>query len=502
MKLTLDQQPNDLNPSQWHAVCHTGKFVMIVAGPGTGKTHTLTYKMAMMSQKLLANEKILGITFTRKAAQEMRERLKDPWQITADKFFIGTFHQFCLDILMAYGKLANLADGFRVVGEEEIIGILKEHFTGQTKRTIKNQLNIIQQKKSLFPFNEDGDVLGYNRILHDRGCLDYDDLLLETVRLLEERPQIVEEVNRLYPMIFVDEYQDVNAVQHHLLKQLVKGKVHLTVIGDPQQAIYGFRGADVSLFRQFSEDYPGAVELALSENYRCGEYILKASHQMITKIDEVPRLICKIHREGQLTIYQAQTPKAEAEYVVHQIERLVGGTSLFSQDSGRVTSQEEAYYSFGDMAILYRLKTFRSFLVEALERSGIPFQIAGEEAPAVDNGLEKGVEKVNLLTMHAAKGLEFPVVFIVGCEQHLMPLDLEHFETNMLEERRLFYVAMTRAKERLYFLSAKKRMVYGQWMTNAISPFVKDIDEQLKQYDLPSTKKKKPKKNEDQLTLF
>ena len=297
---------------------------------------------------------------------------------------------------------------------------------------------------------------------------------------------------------------------------MVGEKNHITAIGDPNQAIYGFRGSDVRFFKSFLRDYPPAETVFLSENYRAAQDLLSACGQVMSaNINlHVPELTARIYKKGRLTIYEVPTDRAEAEYVVHQIEKIVGGTSMFSQDSKRVDTADEGTSSFGDIAVFYRLKSQYRLLAEAFDRSGIPYKAYGMDEDnredvtddfyfdRVDD-FEIEHEKVSLMTLHTSKGLEFPVVFMVGCEEKLLPLNLKGFASNEEEERRLFYVGMTRAKERLYLTSAKKRHLYGETLENAASRFVSSIQDELKTIEKPERRlRDKDKKTDPQLDLF
>ncbi len=595
---------NDINPSQLQAITHRGSHLLIVAGPGTGKTHTLTHRIAYVAQELDSHQKILAITFTNKAAQEMRERLLSRLPDAKDLVMLGTFHSFCLQFLRENIHLTNLPEEFRVANTAELESLSQRLWPD---RKVSQRQEILEEisrwKSTQLKNDEPPDVDLFNRALREEGMLDFDDLLRETVKLLETNAELRAQTRRLYPFVFVDEYQDINGIQRALLKILTMGAgldvrrfndaasspaprigkhhpVFLTAIGDPNQAIYGFRGADVRFFESFQNDFPGAALLYLVENYRSAANLLKASAQVISKENsfDVPELIARIYREGRLTVHEAATDRAEAEFVVHQIEKLVGGTSLFSQDSRRVESGHEASHSFGEIAVLYRLNAQGKILEEAFRRSGIPYQIAERPLTAQpgifeiikilkeksadfsmaetfeylfrisseksslsmdsrqkenieklkrmsllgqskspdwreffdrlslqrpEDFLESRAERVNLMTLHASKGLEFPVVFVVGCEEHLFPLKLAGLSSNPQEERRLFYVGMTRAKERLYLIRARRRRIFGQFYENKPSLFLEDIEEQLKAYEKmhyhPSSKNKK---EQEQLTLF
>lgn len=542
----------ELNPSQKRAVEHRDTHLLIVAGPGTGKTQTLIYRIAQYIQRLNQNQKILAITFTNKASRAMRDRLghlcpqeiprhfasrdegavenSPPPQLS--RIFIGTFHQFCLSLLQKYAPYAVLPKDFRVAEPEEIEDLVKLLWPDQTRtqrQKILEEIAALKTKMGNFsealrlthsatPTILSGSLsvstpviynvlTAYNQFLRENHLLDFDDILLEAVRLFKNNQDVLNEIRLNYPFIFVDEYQDINEVQHALLNMLAGGGgggVLLTAIGDPHQAIYGFRGSDARFFANFIEDFKGAFSLTLGDNYRSTANLLKASTQIIRPFldSKVPELVAKIHKEGHLIIHETPTDKAEAEYVVHQIEKLVGGTSMFSRDSGRAREEDKGQYGFGDIAVLYRLNALNRPLKQAFERSGIPTQVSGENSsPIADQSYQLKIDKVSLLTLHASKGLEFPVVFIVGCEEKICPLDLENLVGDFQEERRLFYVGMTRAKERLYLVHAKKRFLFGQTTQNAPSIFLKDIGENLKEYDQTVFKiKRKPE--ETQLTLF
>lgn len=508
--------PADVNSSQWQAITFEGKHLLIVAGPGTGKTHTLTYRIAQVVQELPYDQKALAITFTNKAAGEMLERLKRRLADDIHLVDVGTFHSFCLQLLRQFIHHTLLPEDFEVATPEQVQDLAKHAWPDKKPRERRALLEKVSQWKSNpAPADLPEEVKVLNLTLRRRKLLDFDDLLWETFQLLQGNKKVMTAIHKTYAYIFVDEYQDINPIQHVLLKMFVGEEGRMTAIGDPNQAIYGFRGSDVRFFEQFPADFPGAVTLFLSDNYRSAPNLLSASGQMIAKAPtqkKVPALTAKIYEEGHLTMHQALTDKAEAEYVVHQIEKMVGGTSMFSRDSGRVDVQQGSERSFGDIAVLYRLNSQSLALQEAFERSGIPYHVAGapksgksddpvdEICPSRGEELALNVEKVSLMTLHAAKGLEFPVVFIVGVEQNILPLNLEGMVADVDEERRLLYVGMTRAKESLYLLSAHRRRLYGRTFENEPSQFLGDIEEELKSYEKPLERKRK--KDSDQMKMF
>ena len=415
----------------------------------------------------------------------------------------------------------------------------------------------------------------YEAALQQHEMVDFDGLIFKTVTLFESSPEILRKYQARFRWLAVDEYQDLNFAQYRLLRLLKTPEANLCVIGDPDQAIYGFRGADRSYFLQFQADFPDAKMLRLSQNYRSTQMILDASRQVIAQsaANAPDEIWSEFVSQTKLEVYHAPTEKAEAEYVVHEIEKMVGGVSYFSLDSGRVASHEDGTRGFGDFAVLYRLKAQGQPLAEAFERSGIPYRVVGDkplaeykdiqellaylwllvkpessfhrglvkrpagtlapflddlrsarDAESVAQSIERiaaqtqagapeqadakraerlkrlllraipygnrftdfleaivlqketdeydsRADRVTLMTLHAAKGLEFPVVFITGCEETVMPYQREGKIEDVEEERRLFYVGMTRAQAKLILTHAQARFLFGQTARNAPSRF-------------------------------
>ncbi len=479
------ERPADLNEAQWQAVRFEGAHLLITAGPGTGKTHTLTRRVAHLAPSLKSGEKILSITFTNKAASQMRDRLT-ALGVRQAQLYIGTFHAFCLKLLRDYFEHTALPKDFKVADPSEIAGFGKESL---------ERISLI--KSSQLAIAPDEEYKAYQLYLRANGWIDFDDILREALLLLEDE-DIAEDLRRQYRHICVDEYQDSNSVQHALLKVLVQNGVWLTAIGDAHQSIYGFRGGRVDLFHRFAEDFPGAQILSLTENYRSAPSLLQASGQVMGGTDVLARL----DTQGKLVIHQAASDRAEADYVAQQIEKLIGGLDMHNS--------RRAVLSLGDIAVLYRLNAERFVLAQALEHLGIPYQIAQKPSKADEytdesalgqneEELEFNVEKVALMSLHAAKGLEFPVVFIIGCEEALLPLGLLKMKGDPQEERRLFYVGMTRAKEYLYLTHARRRQLFGQTLLQGPSVYLADIAEELKAYE--AAKRSVFKKDPDALQL-
>jgi DNA helicase-2/ATP-dependent DNA helicase PcrA len=378
-----------------------------------------------------------------------------------------------------------------------------------------------------------------------------------------------------FQWLSIDEYQDVDEQQYRLVKLLTPRSGNLCAIGDPDQAIYGFRGADVRYFHRFVEDFPSARTVRLTRNYRSSRTIVAAASQIITAGGSGPLVAATPDPGRRITVHVAPSAAAEAEFVVHTIEQMIGGHSFFSLDSGRVDSATEEALSFSDFAVLYRTEAQAGALAAAFTRSGMPFQSRSHSplllhagvhavcarlqaapgagpvaaqlhtavahliaAEAVDTATAQAAlelltplaagagddtesflaqlalstsidtwdpraDRVSVLTLHAAKGLEFPVVFLVGCEDGLLPLRWGNLsQDEFAEERRLFYVGMTRAKQHLLFCRARRRLWRGQLRDMPPSPFLQGLAEQLLERQERPPQKPPPPATTTQLRLF
>ncbi len=578
-------QPTDpildpLNPEQKTAVLHQGGHLLVTAGPGTGKTLTLTHRIAYLIRSGLATpEQILALTFTRKAAREMAQRILDLIEgHKGRRIQISTFHGFCLDLLRRQGSRVGLLETFTLCSEKDAQGLLLEIVSesGKGERLASRLLRALLRLKAPeavdLPSNPpDPDLVSlfekYQHRLTDLGMLDLYDLEVEALRLLRDHGPVCGPQGKGFPWIFVDEYQDTNPAQAALLKALCpEGRSALFAIGDPDQAIYGFRGADVGNFHRFARDFPGAGEVVLARNYRSTKEILQASAALMSK---AAPLDCASHGGlGPVALAPCRTEKEEAEMIVEHVERLIGGTSYFSLDTGRVDAHEgEAGLAFGDIGVLFRLNAQGDALEEAFGRAGIPIIRSGgapittqhpvnivwrflqtleypqnpfyrdqyaslvpqspllgqtlswEKGPSLteiveqvlalhglneeetteplrrlkalaqdfngdvrgfldrltlDRGIDHAVlagDRVALMSLHAAKGLEWPVVFITGCEDRLLPCTLFGARDDE-EERRLLYVGMTRARSRLILSHANRRTLNHRALSMNPSPFL------------------------------
>jgi DNA helicase-2/ATP-dependent DNA helicase PcrA len=576
----LDQ----LDPDQRAAAEATQGPVLIIAGPGTGKTRTLTHRLAhLIADQGVPPEECLALTFSRRAAGEMIERLERLLPGQAERVPVMTFHALGLSILREHGPRLGLPVSVRVASETDRCDLLQQtlslslHAAGQLLGRIsgyKRQTPDGQRPEKA----EDAEALDvYQRELRARGWVDFDDLILLPLELLRTNADLVQAHRSRYRWVSVDEYQDIDGAQYELVKLLVPADGNLCAIGDPDQAIYGFRGADVAYFQRFHDDFPGGRTVCLTRNYRSTQTIVDAALQLIAPASLLDDRQLVAHGLGpeQVEIHACSTDRAEAEFVVHTIERLLGGSTFFSLDSSRVDTHEGESLSFADFAVLYRTEAQADALVEALHRSGMPFQRRShypladqplvqtvvhamvdhqQESPAEASVLERlelaaanlpepdkeaeaclvalrslaarhsndlpqflselalGVDvdlwdpradRITLLTFHASKGLEFPVVFLVGCEDGVLPL---HWggtpdEQSLAEERRLFFVGMTRAQQRLILTHAHKRPWRGKVREQAPSPFLDDIQRQLLAFHQHRATKK-PVSTDRQQTLF
>ena len=658
---------DQLNPAQQAAAAHTSTPLAIVAGPGTGKTRTLTVRIAYLIERMaVAPSSILAVTFTNRAAEEMRERLIDLLGVKRSaRIIVGTFHQLGASLLQEFGEAIGVPQTFTILADADRQMLLKRACPELSSRELRSALEAISARKNgLTAASTSGTISEseidfwerYHAALTEANALDFDDLILRAVQLLETDTAILRTVQSRFRWISVDEYQDVNAAQHQLLRLLAAGGANLCVIGDPDQAIYGFRGADHRYFLSFEEDFPGGQRLFLERNYRSAQVILDAAMQVISRNPDhqATALIADFAEEVKLDVYRAPTDKAEAEYVVHQVEQMVGGVSHFSLDSGRVDEgglPEE--YSFGDFSVLYRLNAQARLLEEAFDRSGIPYETIGgsaltEQRPVLDilallwlaqapdstvhwervltegkralsdeavadlvsqvksqstapgtpatwrtiivaasktgaprqpqrerlaqsvelvdalagtasaplseqiqaaaagwerlrgaeysdaekeridrlqrraapfrnrlrdfltttalqsdaDQYDQRADRVTLMSLHASKGLEFPVVFVVGCEAGLLPYMPANREVDMDEERRLFYVGMTRARRRLILTHADRRYLFGQSMENQLSGFVTDIEAALQDVRHAQPRQTRQRAEDRQLRLL
>lgn len=592
-----DNLLSNLNSQQARAVTYDGGPLLVLAGAGSGKTRVLTHRVAWFIAKgKAAPQNSLLLTFTNKAADEMKERVLKLTGFTP--IFSGTFHSFCVKVLRIEGQKIDIPKNFLIYDEKDSKEAVKEVLLNLNLSSNSYQpgaiAGAISEAKSqmISPSNfaqiANGDwqekvakiYPEYEKLLKTAGALDFDDLLLKTVKLFDNSPETLKKWQERLTHTFVDEWQDTNKIQYKLTKLIVgKGK-NITAVGDISQSIYGWRGADYRNVNYLIRDFPKIKIVNLERNYRSTQNILTAANSVISKNTSHPvlRLWTKNGDGEKLKIYRAKSGLDEAAFVISEI------TSLLNKG-----------YSLEDIAVLYRTNAQSRVLEEALLHIGIPYSLVGgirfyaraeikdvisylrllvnpkdtvsrkrveklgkrrfekfrkleksinleklttldildsvlektdylgkyqkeseenftrlenikelrsvaTEFPNINEFLEnvalveaeqnekgvilvknkKGEGKVTLMTLHAAKGLEFPVIFIVGMEEGLFPHTRSLFDTDRLEEeRRLAYVGMTRAKKLLYLTFASRRLYFGQRTSNPPSRFIIDIPEDL-----------------------
>jgi uncharacterized protein (TIGR00375 family) len=583
-----------LDPDQEAVVTAERGPLLVIAGPGAGKTRVLTHMIEHRIGVLgVAPENCLAVTFTRRAAAELRERLAarlGPGP--AARVTVATFHGLGLIIVreQAPGPV-------RVAHEATRRAVLREILGNGFSRAAADRLSAAKRARAAgdgAPAEgttggaaEQHELLDrYDAALRERGLADLDDLLTVPVTLLSGDEHLAASYRQRWTDVFVDEYQDVDGLQYRLLRLLTTDTSPVTAIGDPDQAIYGFRGGDVGYFLRFREDYQAAREARLSRSYRSAPSIVKSAMQLIRPATLVPgRQLVPARADipdGPVLLRRCADERDEAELVAATIEKMLGGTTLTAFDRGEVDSRDrrEHELSFSDFAVLYRTSSQAGAVSEALARRGFPAQqrsharladmpgaaeivaalsgqlfivsgdsvagqvraavemalsVAGEElAPAIRAAAEvlgplaagcgddlpwfldelaMGAEvdtwdpradRITLLTLHASKGLEFPVVFIVGCDDGLLPLrPWAGAEIDLAEERRLLFVGMTRATTRLVLAGADRRVIRGEAHEPGPSPFLASVDRVLLDAGaLPGDKQRKRRPADQQLTLL
>jgi DNA helicase-2/ATP-dependent DNA helicase PcrA len=459
----------DLDDDQRRAAETLNGPLLIVAGPGSGKTRTLVARIANQLRKGdVEPHSALAIAFTNQAAEELRQRLALAVPgATSEAPLVTTFHGFGQRLLAEHrGAHPELiADEARQELGQRIAP------AGASKRDVEQLLSRISlAKQSPDPersLPDDAELTAafnrYEAALVERGLVDLDDLVLGAYRALADDSALRERVAARYRSVAIDEYQDVNDVQAALIALLWPAGSELLAIGDPNQAIYGFRGARPGHFARFQSTYPGAVRIELETCYRLSRPVLAAARSVV----DDPGRLTAVTDGPRVEIVACPTAASEAEQILVRLERIVGGTSYFAVDSGRGDDAELGGVGFGDVAVLVRTRAQRAEILEALGRSGIPCRSVGEDEPH-----DPRSEKLAVMTMHAAKGREHEVVFVAGVEPGLVPLAIEGREIDPAEERRLLYVAMTRAKRLLVLSHAARRILWGKRLPGGRAPFL------------------------------
>lgn len=629
-----------LNDKQREAASQIDGSILILAGAGSGKTRTITYRIAHMIENVgISPYSILAVTFTNKAAKEMRERVEELVGDVAKACTISTFHSFGMRLLRMYGKEVGYNSNFTIYDTDDQKRIVKAILKGQNlsingvKLTERDLVSMISKIKEQIKTLDEYSVMNkqivevydkYNRALLESNAMDFSDILLNTYKLLQ-KPEILEKVQNKYKYIMIDEYQDTNNLQYKIIDLIARKSSNLCVVGDENQSIYGFRGANILNILNFENNYNNAKIIKLEENYRSTTTILDAANELIKnnksskdkklwtqngkgdliKVlacdnarDEVSRIIEIIkenHQNGiayrDMTILyrtNAQSRLFEEGFLRYNIpHKVFGGISFYSRAEIKdiiaylsiiVNPQDElnlqriinvpkrkvgekgiekiiTYARENNLNLLEALSHIKeisgltvvgkekilemydiikelkdlsytetaSYIVQTLidkikyidyikenysdaearienidefKNSILELEnVVGElrlneylenvSLISATDDLEEKSDYVKLMTIHNSKGLEFPIVFLVGFENEIFPGSRAMFEEKeMEEERRLCYVALTRAEKKLYLSHATIRFVYGQDRLSTPSVFLKEIPEKLLDIDV------------------
>jgi DNA helicase-2/ATP-dependent DNA helicase PcrA len=629
-------QSDALSDVQREAVTHTDGPVLIFAGAGSGKTRVLTHRIAhLLNEKNVFPDRILAVTFTNKAAGEMKSRLEKMVGAAARDLWVGTFHATCVRMLRRDGKKIGIASNFAIMDDTDQRSIIRDvlHDLDFDERQIspgaaldeiskaKNALldaDKYESKNTSFFGERIAQVFReYDRRLRESNGLDFDDLIAKTIELLESDVDVRTRYQNKFRYILVDEYQDVNYAQYRLCAVLADEHKNLTVVGDDDQSIYSWRGSDYKNILRFEEDFPGAKVFKLEENYRSTQTILTVANEIVSlNAGRAEKKLFTNRSAGEaVTVYGAETERAEARYAIEKIKelvregaayrdflvlyrtnaqsrvfeegflgegipyRVVGGVgfyarteikdmmaylryivnpsdavafrrivnvprrsigqqtlaslvdaanaagvsvgqTVFDKDLLRraVPKKQKELERFADLITSLRERagdlSISDLLVAVMEESGYIRELQSEDTSDAKSRLENlqelvGVAKefegqenagtlddflanvalvsdldtldpsssfVTLMTLHAAKGLEFPVVFLTGLEEGVFPHNRALTDlTELEEERRLAYVGITRAMDRLYLSYAMRRTLFGNTFAHPKSRFLEEM---------------------------
>jgi superfamily I DNA/RNA helicase len=399
-----------LNPEQQQAVEHTGGPLLIVAGPGTGKTHTLIRKIhRLIALEGVAPENILAITFTHRAAAELDARLKRLLVNGDEPPFVGTFHGLCLELIKEHLPEADC----RLIDDGERREIIRSLLDSANMAPDPSQLEaLLKAKQELLspeewvPDGDDGNRWSdmyrrYQHLLSTLGVLDFDDILYKVVRWLDTDDAYRQSLIERFSHILIDEYQDLNPGQYRLVRGLTRPDHDLFAIGDPDQSIYGFRGSDTGYFNRFVEDYPTARVIRLNRNYRSTPVILEAAYHIIR--DQLPaygersRLTPTFRGGSRIDVFQSGSEVSEAVAIGKRIEALVGGLGFHSMDFNTAdVAEAQSHIGFSDIAVLFRTRSQAAVIDEVLSEAGIPCQTASRKAVQDQPGIAEHLALLRL----------------------------------------------------------------------------------------------------------
>lgn len=473
-----DLWSHGLNQPQLDAVTCNDKTLLVIAGPGTGKTRVLAHRIAyLITGHGIRPDHILALTFTNKAAREIRDRVSSLFTgdgadasmpINGPFPWLGTFHAWAFSFLR--DELGPAAAS--PVDEDEAFQIFKDAVVAAGLGAVgaKGLFEVVIKAKETGAVDLAGDERlrlasdAYQSAMRQKGLWDYADLLIEALRLLR-LPEVNRRFRRKIRHILVDEFQDINWIQYALIKEMALNTAdgaadgpEITAIGDPRQAIYGFRGADPAFITMFLRDFAVEKTIKLDVVYRCPQIILNAAASVT---GESGQRLRSIKGQGrQITLKTFRNDLSEAGWIAKTIEDITGPTSL---DSINMSAVIGPVMNLSDVAVLFRVNVLSAPVERALKERGVPYKLKTmPDTPEIEPADIKTIgeiwdasEGVSLLSIHASKGLEFPVVFIIGCEDGVLPWK----NGDMAEEERLFYVGITRASERLFLCASRERAI-------------------------------------------
>lgn len=377
-----DSYPYGLNAAQWGAITAEGPATAVIAGPGTGKTKTLVCRIAyLIEQRGIAAKEITAVTFTNKAAKEMRSRLAG--QLGGKRaagVTVGTFHSLCLEKLSA----AKAAERPILIDEYQALAIVTElakelKLKGSSRDILRG---ISLAKCGALPEHQPGQVAdtiveAYNRRLAEYGVMDYDDILLQALQKSESG-----EPEESCRYLLVDEFQDINETQYRLIKQWSRLSQNVFIIGDPDQSIYGFRGSDYRYFGRFAIEFPAVCECRLHQNYRSTPEIVSAARRIIaspSRGETVDALTASRASGAKVRNIEAASAYQEAVFVAKEVAAMVGGLDMLNAHAASGRPVSDPVRGFADIAVLYRTNRQAEFLEQCLQQEGIPHVVAGRE---------------------------------------------------------------------------------------------------------------------------
>ncbi|OTN91399.1 DNA helicase PcrA [Enterococcus faecium] len=373
---------NGMNPRQKEAVLHTDGPLLLMAGAGSGKTRVLTHRIAYLIEEKEVNPwNILAITFTNKAAKEMKERVNAILASGGEDVWVSTFHSMCVRILRRDVDFIGYNRNFTIIDSSEQLTlmkrILKELNIDPKKYDPRNILGTISQAKNSLQTPQDFAKMqgsyyeeiaakcyaAYQKELQYNQCMDFDDLIMNTIRLFEEHPDSLTYYQNKFHYIHVDEYQDTNHAQYTLVNLLAGRFRNLCVVGDADQSIYGWRGADMQNILDFEKDYPDAAVILLEQNYRSTKNILSAANQVIeNNSNRKPKNLWTENKEGnKITYYRADNERDETRFIVDRMQEEIRSN----------------HRNYGDFAILYRTNAQSRVMEETLLKANIPYKMVG-----------------------------------------------------------------------------------------------------------------------------